>query len=210
MARQIDEDRPEPVAPTPRPLVDAHDAERLPRRPRDRADEGEQRGAPHGQAEGGGESGTRRPAQREPDALQHRAPDARLAGVTVDEAREPLGEDAPRAGGVPAEEAPHLHPERHGHAAPRHIGDHAHIAAVDATGRMLTRRARGGRGDGGDPERDPPRRRCVFVKAEAFKMGQERRGIHSLLQAGATTAQPASIARTAPDGPPRSSNVGKT
>jgi len=128
--------------------------------------------------------------------LQRRAPDASLPGVTVDEAREPLGEDAPQAGGVPAEEAPHVHPERHGHAAPRHIGDRAHRAAVDATGRMLTRRARGGR--------------CVFVKAEAFEMGQERRGIHALLQAGATTAQPASVARTAPDGPPRSSKGGKT
>jgi len=41
-------------------------------------------------------------------------------------------------------------------------------------------------------------------------MGQERRDIHALLQAGVTTTQPASVARIVADGPPRSSNGGKT
>jgi len=107
-----------------------------------------------------------------------RVPDAGLPGVAVDEAREPLGENAPRAHSGLAEEASHLHPERHGHAAPRHIGDSSRVAAMDATRGELTRWAPGGRGGGGDPEHDPLRRRRVFVKAEACGMGQECRGIH--------------------------------
>jgi len=66
--------------------------------------------------------------------------------------------------------------ERHGNAAPRHIGDRSGIAAVDALRRGLTRRAPGGRGGGSDPERDPLRRRCVCVEAETVEGSRNARG----------------------------------
>jgi len=109
VALQVDEDRPEAMAPAPGPFVDAHDPGRRFRGRRDRADEGEQRGAPHRQVEGGGESRARRPAQREPDTLEGGAEGGGSSRVALDEVRESLGEDAPQAGRVPAEEAAHLH-----------------------------------------------------------------------------------------------------
>ncbi len=192
MALQVDEDRPEAMAPAPGPFVDAHVPGRRFRRRRDRADDGAQRGAPHRQAEGG----------------EWRAP-AAPPRVTLDDVRKALGEDAPQAGRVPAEEASHLHPQSHGQAVPRHISDRAHVAAIDRRGDRLTCRA-AGCPIGGDPERNPLRRRRLFVKAQAREMGEEYRQLHWLLQAGATTAQTASVAPNVVDDIHGSSKAGKT
>ena len=160
---QVDQHGAVAVALAQRPVVDPEDS---------RGDLGWQRGGPdqpqQGVARGRHEQSAAEPsaggtAQREADRRLPRGEARRPASPGRGGAGQALGEDAPLAAGVVAEQAARPQPDQDGVVAPRQVGQGPLVAAVDATGASAAQRAAcrartgsEGQGDGGSGGLDRP------------------------------------------------------
>jgi hypothetical protein len=119
------------MPPPPGPLVDTNSFQGGGLEHRSCPHQPQERGGTDGQPQAGGEPGTSLPTQGHADRPQDRDQPMGLAGGWRDQVWEALGEDATRAGRVPAEELPDRELEMYGARPPREVRQVALIAAMD-------------------------------------------------------------------------------
>src|SRR5215212_10529512 len=95
---------------------------------------------------------------------------ARAKGRVTD--RQALGEDLALAGGLVAEELAHSNPEAHRRAAPRQVGQSAHVATVDPQRELPAQRALGREIGRGGVDRQQVCGEREFIDVQLFGDGE--------------------------------------
>jgi hypothetical protein len=156
---QVDQHGAVGVALAQGPVVDPEHRGCRHRRQGRRPDQAQQGVAGARDAQLSAQAGAGRPAEREAEGGEPPAEPRRPARPWRRHPGQPLGEDAPGAAGVVAEQAADPEPEHDGVLAPGQVGQGSFVAAVDALGPSLAQRAscrappgpegQGDRGSGG-------------------------------------------------------------
>src|SRR5690606_18331185 len=132
---EVGEDRPIPVALLPGPVVDTEDADRRRLWIRHGTGATKERVRTRAHAELSRHPRSGLAAQRESQQVEGTAEPVRPSCVDSRRTVEPLGEDAPLAVRLVAEEPPRLDLEPHGGLVPGQVGENAAVAAVNPRGR---------------------------------------------------------------------------